>query len=77
MVTGGNDSLLKVWKLWNKGKKAGQMEKIKTLSGHGGNIMSIKFAKNCRIFISTSGDKTLRIWHATNLTCLRVLEGHR
>ena len=75
MVTGGNDSLLKVWKLWNKGKNSGQMENIKTLSGHGGNIMSVKFAKNGRIFVSTSGDKTLRIWHAANLNCLRVLEG--
>merc|ERR1711936_1287280 len=71
MVTGGNDSLLKVWKLWNKGKNSGQMENIKTLSGHGGNIMSVKFAKNGRIFVSTSGDKTLRIWHAANLNCLR------
>ena len=75
MVTGGNDSLLKVWKLWNKSKKSGQIENIKTLSGHGGNIMSVKFAKNGKIFVSTSGDKTLRIWHAANLNCLRVLEG--
>ena len=75
-MTGGNDSLLKVWKLWTKGKKVAQMESIKTLSGHGGSIMSVKFAQNGRIFVSTSGDKTLRMWHAANLVCLRVLEGH-
>ena len=76
MVTGGNDSLVKVWKLWNKGKKSAQMEKMKTLSGHGESIMSVKFAQNGRIFVSTSGDKTLRIWHSSNLVCLRVIEGH-
>ena len=76
MVTGGNDSLVKVWKLWNKGKKSAQMEKMKTLSGHGESIMSVRFAQNGRIFVSTSGDKTLRIWHASNLVCLRVIEGH-
>jgi WD40 repeat protein len=76
MVTGGNDSLVKVWKLWNKGKKSAQMEKMKILSGHGESIMSVKFAQNGRIFVSTSGDKTLRIWHASNLVCLRVIEGH-
>ena len=60
----------------NKGKKSAQMEKMKALSGHGESIMSVKFAQNGRIFVSTSGDKTLRIWHASNLVCLRVIEGH-
>ena len=49
---------------------------MKTLSGHGESIMSVRFAQNGRIFVSTSGDKTLRIWHASNLVCLRVIEGH-
>ena len=75
LVTGGNDSLLKVWKLWNKGKKTAQMENMKNLTGHGGNIMSVKYSKSGRIFVSTSGDKTLRIWHSSNLVCLRVIEG--
>ena len=52
------------------------MESLKTLTGHGGIIMSLKFAKKRRIFSSTSGDKTLRLWDAANFVCLRVLEGH-
>ena len=75
-MTGGNDSLLKVWKLLTRGKSAGKMENFKILSGHGGIIMSVKFARHGKIFATTSGDKTCRLWSSTDFACLRVLEGH-
>ena len=76
MLTGGNDSLIKVWKIWVRGSKKSAIEHVKTLTGHGSSIMSIKCASNSKLFASTSGDKTLRIWDANALTCIRVLEGH-
>lgn len=38
--------------------------------------MSVRFSKNGKLFTTTSGDKTCRIWHGANYTCLRLLEGH-
>lgn len=77
MVTGGNDGLLKVWKVFNQGSlKPGTIEAAQTLSGHGGSVMSVKFAKDGKIMGSTSLDRTLRLWNANDFVCLRVLEGH-
>ncbi len=76
IVTGGNDCLLKVWKLHIKGQNTGHLDNIKILSGHGGIIMSVKFSNDGKVFASTSGDKTCRLWHGANFLCLRVLEGH-
>ena len=76
VLTGGNDCLIKVWKVWVKGAKKGSIEHMKTLSGHGSTVMSVKFATSTRVFASTSGDKTLRLWDANSMYCIRVLEGH-
>ena len=72
-MTGGNDCLLKVWKLDTKNSSLLQM---KVLNGHGGVIMSIRFNQSGTFLASTSGDKTCRIWDTLNFTSLRVLEGH-
>lgn len=76
LVTGGNDSLLKVWKVYVSGSKEGQIDFVQALIGHGSSLMSVKFAQHARLFASTSGDKTLRLWDSNTLLCLRVLEGH-
>ena len=76
VLTGGNDSLIKVWKVWVSGAKKSSVEHIKTLIGHGSSIMSIKWASNSRCFASGSGDKTTRLWDANTFDCIRVLEGH-
>jgi WD40 repeat protein len=76
IVTGGNDSLLKVWKIRIAGAKCSTIEAVQTLTGHGCSVMSIKFAPHAKFFVSTSGDKTSRLWDANNFVCLRVLEGH-
>ena len=49
---------------------------IKTLMGHGGVIMSVRFNKSGKLLATTSGDKTCRIWDTLNWISLRVLEGH-
>ena len=74
IVTGGNDCLLKVWKL--ESKKKSNLIPMKTLIGHGGVIMSVRFNHSGKLLASTSGDKTCRIWDTLNWISLRVLEGH-
>ena len=73
IVTGGNDCLLKVWKLESQ---KSNLIPIKTLNGHGGVIMSVRFNHSGNLLATTSGDKTCRIWDTLNWVSLRVLEGH-
>ena len=55
------------------------------VSGHGCTIMSVRFIPpeahsklgGTVLFASTSGDKTLRLWNAASLNCLRVIENHQ
>ena len=81
LVTGGNDSLIKVWKISSSSfdeTNFGQIDPIVTLKGHGCSLMSVRFApKSSQMFASTSGDKTLRLWNSVTYACLRVLENHQ
>lgn len=58
MLTGGNDAVVKTWKLQDD-----QIDfKIKFV-GHGSDITCVKFPHNVTAFLaSTSLDKTARIW---------------
>lgn len=80
LLSGGNDSLIKVWRISLRdgvGVSRGKISQIDCLEGHGCSVMSIKFApRKVNFFASTSGDKTLRLWDSMTFICLRVLENH-
>ncbi|CAG8888278.1 unnamed protein product [Penicillium egyptiacum] len=49
---------------------------LQTLEGHSHGVSSVVFSHDSRLLASTSDDKTLKLWDATNGQCLQTLEGH-
>ena len=76
LATGGNDSIIKIWKVYEEVNKLGIFEFVQELTGHGSSIMSLSFSpKTGKYLASTSGDKTIRIWNSASFMCFRVLDG--
>ncbi|WP_372368424.1 tetratricopeptide repeat protein [Candidatus Uabimicrobium sp. HlEnr_7] len=44
--------------------------------GHKGEVTDIQIVANTSTLISTSKDKTIRVWDIESKECLRILEGH-
>lgn len=72
MLTGGNDAVVKTWKLQDD-----RIDFKMKFVGHGSDITCVKFPRNVTTFLaSTSLDKTARIWetvgnHIIN-TCIEL-----
>ena len=47
-----------------------------TLPGHTAPILTISYSPSSRLFVTGSGDATLRLWDATTSTPLHTLKGH-
>ena len=47
-----------------------------TLPGHTAPILTISYSASSRLFVTGSGDATLRLWDATTSTPLHTLKGH-
>ena len=76
LASGGNDGLIKIWKVFDIPEMFGKYEFVQELTGHGSTIMSLCFSpKSGKLMASTSGDKTARLWNSDSFQCLRVLEG--
>ena len=76
LASGGNDGLIKIWKVFDSPEMFGKYEYVQELTGHGSTIMSLCFSpKSGKLMASTSGDKTARLWNSDSFQCLRVLEG--
>ncbi|XP_066594956.1 WD repeat, SAM and U-box domain-containing protein 1-like isoform X2 [Prorops nasuta] len=89
LATCGNDSLVKLWKIIicideeSHGESGGtsdsgtRFKDLKTLTGHGGNVMSVRFSPiHGEILGSVATDRTARIWSVFSGVCLYVLEDH-
>ncbi|KAK2589010.1 hypothetical protein KPH14_001855 [Odynerus spinipes] len=88
LATCGNDSLVKLWKLTISNQEQKQdgigtsecgisYKEKKTLAGHGGNVMDVRFSPNHgEILGSVATDRTARIWSVFSGACLYVLEDH-
>ena len=65
-ISGGNDNLLKVWKLVCSKRGDGSVvcaaEMVFTLVGHGSAVTDVKFNVDGKMAASTSLDKTVRLW---------------
>lgn len=63
LVSGGNDSLVKLWEIVILDELTAKASKIRVLNGHGGDITCVRFPPNSSsIVASTATDKTARIW---------------
>ena len=49
---------------------------LRTFTGHSGYVLSCAFSKDGRLFVSASGDKTLKIWDVQTGQCKCTLSGH-
>ncbi|XP_067004691.2 WD repeat, SAM and U-box domain-containing protein 1 isoform X2 [Anabrus simplex] len=85
LATCGNDSLVKLWHITAYPDEEGddvpvltaESELWKTLSGHGGNVMCVRFSPGTgEILASSATDKTVRLWNVYTGDCVHVLEGH-
>lgn len=50
---------------------------IKTLQGHDHNVSSVAFTPSADHVVSSSRDRTIKIWEVTTGYCIRTLLGHR
>ena len=75
LVTGGNDALIKVWKVgFGGGRKEMSLEQ--TLREHSGPVMSLSFSPCGKHFASSSGDKTAKVWDSSTWQVIVTLPQH-
>ncbi len=53
-----------------------ELKEIKTLKGHKDSVYDLVFTPDGRYLISTSADKTVKIWDVKKKKLIRTLEGH-
>ncbi|KAL5542356.1 hypothetical protein UlMin_010066 [Ulmus minor] len=72
IATGGYDTNAVIFD-----RSSGQI--ISTLSGHSKKVTSVKFVARDNLFLSSSADRTVRIWQGTddgNYNCNHILKDH-
>jgi WD40 repeat protein len=69
-VTGGRDSLLRIWEL-------GSIEPLHVLRADGGEVLTARYSPDGRSLASGSAEGEIRIWDADRGALLATLSGHR
>ena len=70
VATSGPDNSILIWKIIPLPKK------INSLNGHQDLVLNIKFSYNLPILISSSKDKTIRIWNTQKSELLSIIHAH-
>ncbi|KAH6621510.1 LIS-1 2 [Chaetomium sp. MPI-SDFR-AT-0129] len=68
-----SDSAIKLW------DPADDYKNTRTLTGHEHSVSAVRFIPGSgptNLLVSTSGDKTLRLWDVSTGHCVRTLQGH-
>ena len=76
LVTGGNDALIKVWRIGFSSIEKREMSLDQTLSEHSGPVMSLSFSPCGKHFASSSGDKTAKVWDSSTWQVVLTLPQH-
>jgi len=69
LASAGADRLLRLWSLPGH-------ERLFSLAGHAGKVLSVDFSADGAWLASASEDKTVRIWNSRNGEALATLPGH-
>ncbi len=69
-ATGGKDRLIGIR------DSADPARLLKTLSGHEADVHAVAITANGATLVSSSDDKTVRVWNANSAQTLHVLRGH-
>ena len=70
LFTAGNDAQVKIWRL-NPEEKT--LECLQSVKAHSTSIMCLWLSRDVDIFVTTSGDKTGKVWSCQSLRCLATL----
>ena len=62
-------------KLWDMSGSV--YENIKTLRGHDHNVSSVAFLPSGDFIVSSSRDKSIKLWEVLTGYCIRTFTGHR
>jgi len=74
LITGGNDSVVGVWKIFKQQRR--YLRHLKDLSGHLAPITSLAVSSEYSFVVSGSEDRTCVIWDLNQLRYLRTLRNH-
>ena len=69
MASGSADRTIGVWRVSSG-------ERIKTLTGHSGRVISVVFSPNGEYLASGSVDRTIGVWRVSNGERIKTLTGH-
>lgn len=83
LVTGSQDRTAKVFKLtYNPASKANsqtasaKLSPLATLKGHKRGVWSVTFSPVDPAILTTSGDRTAKLWSLRDFACVKTFEGH-
>ncbi|PVV03309.1 hypothetical protein BB560_002223 [Smittium megazygosporum] len=79
MVTGGQDRTIKAWNLNELSESKGNLT-LKTrftIKAHDKDINALAVSPNSKLIASTSQDRTVKLWDATNGALIRTFTGHK
>ena len=70
LFTAGNDAQVKIWRLRPEEKT---LEVLQSVKAHSTSIMCLWLSRDVDVFVTTSGDKTGKVWSCHTLRCLATL----
>lgn len=76
VATGGEDKSILIWKVYANQNNDVITDKLGTLNGHSRSVTDFSFNKYAKLGVSSSNDKTIKIWNLDNFTCINNLTGH-
>lgn len=75
LATAGQDKVIKLYKLGGDGNIAAVQE-MGSLVGHRRGVWDATFSAVDKVLLSSSGDKTIKLWSLQDFSCLKSFEGH-
>lgn len=69
IATGGSDNVVKLW------DSAGNF--IRSYTGHSAAVLSVQFSKDGQYILSSSADKTIKLWNVATGALIRTFSGHK
>jgi WD40 repeat protein len=78
LASGHEDETIKLWEL-NLNPTQGlndDLQPFRVLNGHSNRVFSIAFSPNGQFLVSSSADRTVKLWNPHTGECLKTLLGH-
>ncbi|MEL7408726.1 MAG: WD40 repeat domain-containing protein [Cyanobacteria bacterium J06558_2] len=76
IISGGEDSSIKIWQFDRENPKAKPNKPLNVLKGHQSWVHSIRCSSDSKYVVSGSVDHSARVWDIASGKCLRVFKGY-